>query len=192
MMKMELRVADLLAREGKEFTINEAARQLHGHYSFVHRIVNRLEKDGVVKKRKAGKAYLCSLNFSEKAMVMLKLAELEKRDELYKRNKQLKLILEDFLKLLESKVMSAVLFGSYSKGTEMKESDIDILLIMKGRADIDKAVREIYAKYGREISAINMRESEFANQAEKPIIKEIIKDHHVIFGAEKFVDMAFG
>src|SRR3989338_1366326 len=169
-MKLELRMVDLLAKGG-EFTINELARNLDEYYSLVHRIVNRLTEDGVVKKRKAGKAYLCSLNFSEKGMALLKLAELEKRDDLYAKNRKLKLILEDFLKPLESRLVSAVLFGSYSKGMETKDSDIDVLLIVKGRADIDKVVKEIYAKYGREISAVNMTEAEFVRQKGKPIIK---------------------
>lgn len=190
-MKLELRIVDFLAREGKEFTINEIAKQLDEYYSFMHRIITRLEKYEVIKKRKAGKAYLCSLNFSEKTMAMLKLAELEKRDELYAKNKHLKLILEDFLKPLESKIISAVLFGSYSKGVQTKESDIDILLIVKNKAGIDKTVKEIHAKYGKEISVVNMTEPEFAKQKEKPIIKEIIKYHHVIFGTDKFVNMVF-
>lgn len=191
-MKLELRIVDFLAREGKEFTINEIAKQLDEYYSFVHRVISRLVKDHVVKNRKAGRAYLCSLNFSEKALAMLKLAELEKRDELYVKNKHLKLILEDFLKPLENRVISAVLFGSYSKGVQTKESDIDVLLIVNDKAGIDKAVKEIYAKYGKEISAVNMTVAGFVKQKEKPIIKEIIKYHHVISGADKFVNMVFG
>lgn len=190
-MKIEFKLVDFLAREGKEFTINEIAERLDEYYSFVHRIVGRLAKSGVIKKRKAGKAYLCSLNFSEKALAMLTLAELEKMDELYAKNRQLKLILEDFLKPLEGKVVSAALFGSYSKGLHTKYSDIDILLITKDKSNIDKAVKEIYAKYGKEISAMDMTAREFAKQKEKPIIKEIIKYHHIIFGADKFVNMVF-
>ncbi len=191
-MRLELKIVGFLAIEGKEFTINEIARELDEYYSFVHRIVSSLINDGIVKKRNAGKAYLCSLNFSEKTLAMLKLAELEKRDELYVKNKQLRLVLEDFLKLLDKKIISAVLFGSYSKGVQTKESDMDILLIVKDKAGIDKAVKEIYAKYGKEISVINMTEPEFAKQKEKSIIKEIVKYHHVIYGADKFVNMVFG
>ena len=191
-MKIELKIVNFLAIEGKEFTISEIARKLDEYYSFVHRIIGRLVKEGVVKKRKAGMAYLCSLNFSEKALTMLKLAELEKKDELYTKNKQLKLILEDFLKPLENKLITAVLFGSYSKDVQTKESDIDILLITKDKAGIDKAVKEIYAKYGKEISAVSMTEAEFAKQEEKPVIKEIVKYHHVILGVDKFVNMLFG
>ena len=154
-MKIELKIVNFLAVEGKDFTISEIARKLDEYYSFVHRIIGRLVKEGVVKKRKAGRAYLCSFNFSEKALIMLKLAELEKKDELYTKNKQLKLILEDFLKPLESKLITAVLFGSYSKCVETKESDIDILLITRNRAGIDKAVKEITLNMARKYQQLS-------------------------------------
>ena len=35
---------------------------LKKYYSFVHRTVNKLIKDGVITKEKAGKSYLCSIN----------------------------------------------------------------------------------------------------------------------------------
>ncbi len=44
-----------------------------------------------------------------------------------------------------------------------------MLLIMKDKTGIDKAVKEIHAKYG----------------------KEIVKYHHVITGADEFVNVVF-
>ena len=42
----------------------EIAKSSGAYYSFVHRVVHRLAKDGVITKDKAGKAYLCSLNIN--------------------------------------------------------------------------------------------------------------------------------
>ncbi len=36
-----------------------------------------------------------------------------------------------------------------------------------------------------------MTEDEFKKQKEKPIIKEIIKSHCIIYNADKFVNMVF-
>ncbi len=190
-MKLELKIVDFLAKEGKELTIHELSVQMDEFYSYIYRTINRLAKEGVITKRKAGKAFLCSLKFSEKALAMLKLAELEKKDDLFGKNKQLKLMLEDFMNLLKTKSMTVVLFGSYSKGAETEESDIDVLLIAKNKIEVDRAVKEIYAKYGKEISVVNMTEDEFKKQKEKPIIKEIIKSHCIIYNADKFVNMVF-
>ena len=188
-MKLELRIVELLAKNmEKRFTMNEIAKALKEYYSFVHRIINRLAEDGVIIKNKAGKSYLCSFNIgNEKSLALMQLAEIEKKEEL---NKELRLILEDFAKSAEYAV-SIILFGSYAKGMATKESDIDVLLISKGKEGIDKIAKEIYAKYGKEINVVVMTPDEFKKQREKAIIKEIISSHYVIYGAENFVNLVF-
>ena len=194
-MKLELKIVDLLARNTeRKFTINEIAKFLEEYYSFVHRIVNKLIKDSVVTKEKAGKSYLCSINlYNEKTIILVNLSEIEKKNDLYNSNKELKIILEDFVKSAESLItpISIVLFGSYAKGTATKESDIDILLISKTKTGIDKTTKEAYAKYGKEINAIVMTSEDFKRQKDKALIKEVIKDHYVLYGVEKFVNLVF-
>jgi len=194
-MKLELEIVDLLARnKEKNFSINEIAKTLGAYYSFVHKTVNKLTKDKVIKKSKAGKSHLCSLNLdNEKTATLIQMGEIEKREKFYNANKELKLILDDFVKsALDCNNISAiVLFGSYSKGIAMKESDIDILIISRGKIDVEKITKEIYAKYGKEINAIILTQNDFKKQKNEPAIKELIKDHHVLYGAENFVSMVF-
>ena len=194
-MKLELKIVDLLARNTeRKFTINEIAKFLEEYYSFVHRIVNKLIKDSVVTKEKAGKSYLCSINlYNEKTIILVNLSKIEKKNDLYNSNKELKIILEDFVKSAESLItpISIVLFGSYAKVTATKESDIDILLISKTKTGIDKTTKEVYAKYGKEINAIVMTSEDFKRQKDKALIKEVIKDHYVLYGVEKFVNLVF-
>ena len=194
-MKLELKIVDLLARNlEKKFTINNVAKLLKEHYSFVHRIVNKLFEDGVIYKDKVGKSYICSLNLeNEKTLILLQLSEIEKKDYFLSSNKELKLILDDFVKLAESQInlISMVLFGSYAKDTATKESDIDIFMVSKGKAGIDKISREIYAKYGKEINTIIITPDDFRKQRNKDLIKEIINNHYIIYGVERFVDLVF-
>jgi len=195
-MKLELKIVDLLAKDvEKRFTINEIAKTLEEFYSFVHRTVNKLSKDGVVIKTKVGKSYLCSLNLeNEKTATLIQLSEIEKRESLYTANKELKLILEDFIKTLEShhkKIITIILFGSYAKGTAAKESDIDILLINNGKIEIEKLTKGIYAKYGKEIIPIVMTQNDFKKQKDKAVITEMVKNHYVLYGVENFVNLVF-
>ena len=45
-MKIELKIIDLLARNiDKKFTINEIAKETNEYYSFVHKTINKLNKD---------------------------------------------------------------------------------------------------------------------------------------------------
>lgn len=193
-MKLELKIVDLLARNiEKKLTINEIAKLLKEYYSFVHRTVFRLTQDGVVTKEKTGKSYLCSINLSsEKTFALIQLSEIEKRNEFYNSNKEIKVILNDFVKSAEViDPISIVLFGSYAKRTATKESDIDILLITKTKSGIDKITKEIYAKHGKEINTVVMTPVDFRKQKDKALIKEIAKDHYVLYGTDKFVSMLF-
>jgi len=194
-MKLGLRIVDLLARNTeKKFTINEIAKALGQYYSFVHRTVNGLIKDGVVIKNTAGRSHLCSLNLkNEKTLTLIQLSEIEKRDDFYNKNKELKLILGDLVKSIESQsgTVSIVLFGSYTRGMAAKESDIDILLISEEKAGTDRITKEIYAKYGKEINTIVITPDDFKKQIGKPVIREIINSHCILYGTEKFVSLVF-
>jgi len=195
-MKLELKIVDLLAKDvEKKFTINEIAKTLGEYYSFVHRTVNKLSKDDVVIKNKVGKSYLCSLNLkNEKTATLIQLSEIEKRENFYTTNKELKLILEDFTKTLESQhknIITVILFGSYAKGTATKESDIDILLISNEKIEIEKVIKGIYAKYGKEIMPIVMTQNDFKKQKDKAVITEMVKNHYVLYGVENFVSLVF-
>jgi len=194
-MNLELKIIDLLSKNmEKRFTINEIAKNLGEYYSFVHKIANRLSKEDVLTKTKAGNSYLCSLNLSnEKTLVLIQLSEIKKREELYT-DKALKLILDDFVKSHESlnkNIAAVVLFGSYAKGTATGESDIDILLIGKSAVGAEKITREIYAKYGKEISPIMMTATDFKKQKAEAVIREIIKNHYVLYGVDNFVKLVF-
>ncbi len=194
-MKIELKIVDLLARNmDRKFTINEIAKSTGDYYSFVHRTVARMVKDGVIEKTKAGKAYLCTLNMeNEKTLALIQLSEIEKRSEFYEREKELKLILEDFARSLEPKsnVLSVVLFGSYAKGNAAKESDIDVLLLAKSGLNTEKAAKDIYAKYGKEINPIVMTETDFKKQKDSAPIREVVGNHYVLYGADNFVKAVF-
>lgn len=191
-MELKLKIVRFLSKNvGTTFTINEIATSIDEYYSFVHRIIGKLIKEEIVLKAKAGKSYLCSLNLgNEKTMTLIQLSEIESRDEFYNKNKELKLILEDFVESAGNAI-TVGLFGSYAKGKATKESDIDILIVAERKFNADKTAKEIYAKYGKEINAIVMSPEEFKKQRDKAIIKEIISNHYVLHGAENFVKLVF-
>lgn len=194
-MELKLKLVRFMSKNaGKSFTISEIAKSIGEYYSFVHRILGKLVEEGIVLKTKAGKSYLCSLNLgNEKTRTLIQLCEIENRDEFYSESKELKLILEDFVRAVNSEnVITIVLFGSYAKGNATKESDIDVLIVSERKFGIDKVTKEIYAKYGKEINAIMMTPDEFNKQKDKTLIKEIVASHCVLNGAENFVKLVFG
>lgn len=189
-MKLELKIVDLLNRE-ENFTIREIAKTLNEHYSFVHRVINRLSKENVVIKKQTGKAFVCSLNYdNEKTSALLALSEIERKEEFYLKNKEIKLILQDFINTLKKdfkeNIKLIVLFGSFAKNKAVKSSDIDIFLLVKNKAPMDKIVKDFYAKYGKEINVIMLTQQELRQQKEKEFVKEIAQNHLVLYGVNEF------
>ena len=80
------------------------------------------------------------------------------------------------------------IFGSYAKGTQKKESDIDIFII-------GNKLKEDYDKLGEKLDLnINIKyfpENEFINliKSKDNLIKEIIKDHILIFNIENLINL---
>jgi predicted nucleotidyltransferase len=102
----------------------------------------------------------------------------------------LKLVVDDLLDSLRPQVknlLAAVLYGSRARGTATQSSDIDLLLIRKGRLEIEKTTRSVFAKYGRVLSPVVMTITDFRRQRDKALVQEIVKDHYVLLGAESFV-----
>lgn len=188
-MDIALQIIDFLWRnQEKAFTINEIAKQLNGTYSHINRVVLRLVKEHIVFKKTVGHAFQCSLNKqSEKTKALVLLSEISRKEEYYQKHGKFKLLFDDFLKELPKDVLFVVLFGSYAKGTFTKESDIDLLIVINTKEDITSALRKIITLYGKEISPLLLTKKELQQRKEEPLIKEIIKNHIVISGAEGFI-----
>lgn len=197
-MRLELNIINLLEKNReKEFTINEIARRLDEHYSLVNRVISRLVKEKTIEGRKVGRAIVCSLNTkSERAKALMHLNEVNQTEEFFSKNRKIKLIMEDLITELKARfkqgLVSIAIFGSYAKGTASKESDIDVLVVCEKKKDVADIPRKIHAKYGREAMPIVITRNEFKEQKEKPIIKEIIKYHYVLYGFESFIGMVYG
>jgi predicted nucleotidyltransferase len=193
-MKIRLKIIDALSRDiERKFTINELSKFIDEYYSFTYRTVDDLAKEKVLTVNRIGKSRLCSLNLgSEKTLALLQLCEIEKKDDLYRKNKELKMMLEDFAETVSSQKSAdaMILFGSYAKNTQRENSDIDVLIIGRTRR-VDGIARKFFSKFGREISPVVMTPANFEKQIGKDLIKEIIKDHYVLFGAENYVKMVF-
>ncbi len=91
---------------------------------------------------------------------------------------------------IESKIDgSLILFGSFVKGGHTKESDIDMFVI--GQKNIDKMTFRLKDLIGHEINIKVTNESKFVNglKNKDPLISEVISNHIILKGADKFCDM---
>ena len=101
------------------------------------------------------------------------------------------MVKEVIVRLLPEIKGISLVFGSYAKGTEKKESDLDIFVV--GSAD-EKAIDEIADMYHLEVNAVQYSLAAFrkALKENDAVVKEIIKSHILIQNAQEFVSYVMG
>ena len=85
-----------------------------------------------------------------------------------------------------------ILFGSYSKGEETKDSDVDILILKDGKEQkIENIIKEFAKRHNIEIQLQKMTGNQFESGIRKRdnLIVEIVNNHIILNGSEFFVDM---
>ena len=168
---------------GKGLTILEISKQLKIGYRPAYNHITEMEKEGIIEIEKIGSSKQCKLNLaSPQTRHLLESLDLTRKKEIYQQNPKLKTVIESLIsKLTEkfiSEVHSIVLFGSYAKNTERKESDIDIY-IETTNPKIKEEAQKIYDLISVKIGKFNVNDL---------LIKEIMKNHAIIKGGENYYE----
>jgi len=152
------------------------AKQLNESHSTVLRKLNKLVEENVLDYKILGrnKVFFIKKNLQAKNYVFN--AERYKLIKLVKEYPELGIIIEDLLKKTNEKLI--VLFGSYSKFTAKKDSDIDIFIETRNRK-IKEETESVHSKIKVKIGNFNLNSS---------LIKEIVKNHVILRGAEDFYE----
>lgn len=145
--------------------------------------LEELEKQGILKSRKSGNMKYFKLNISNPEIKdVLISTEITKKTIFFKKYKKI-------ANLFKKDYRIVGIFGSYAKGVQNNSSDVD-LFIINGDS------REDYSAKGKtydiNISIKHFKEEEFKKLKENNLFKEIIKDHIIIFGVEKFINLSWG
>ena len=87
---------------------------------------------------------------------------------------------EELEKILGDKLSDVILFGSYARGGQSKESDVDVLIIVREKTtleeenEISRLCLRFLIKYGVVISAITYPEKVFV--LESSFVREVKKE----------------
>ncbi len=144
----------------------------------VSNCLKRLEKEHILKSRTEGKNRMYSLNLENREVVknFIIAAEHLRTIGFYEKNLLVKEIAEKIVPHMNG---MALVFGSYAKGNQKGDSDLDILVI--GKAD-EKEIDRVSKTYGLEISL------KIYPRFERDILtKEAVKNHIIIKNAEQLV-----
>lgn len=145
--------------------------------------LDKMEKEGILTSRKIGNIKYYSLNKLNRLIKnFILLAEIENSIEFFKKHVK---IAEIFKKADISGAIICI-FGSYAKGIEKKDSDLDLFII--GRIN-EHEIKEIGETYGVKLSIKKGTERDFVELLERknPLINEILENHVIVTGFENFV-----
>lgn len=138
--ELSLDIIELVSKYPFElFTIDKIkesiSKQVDTNYATIYRKVESLVEQGILSKSMYGMASQIKLNLgSEKTISLLALIESKKLEEFLNKFKgllgiTLNEIIKDTKDTVEDKCI--LIFGSYAKGTQTKNSDLDVLVILE-------------------------------------------------------------
>ena len=154
----------------------ELAKELQTSLIRVQSLLTELREANVLDYKIQGKnhVYFIKKNLTSRSFVLN--AENYKLARILSKHDHLEPIFQDVIKKVRSGLV--IMFGSYAKGTEKKDSDIDLYVETASQ----KTKREIQDIY----DMISVKTGKF--NPDDLLIKEIIKNHAIIKGMEDYYE----
>lgn len=192
MVKISLKEPKMISFLVRNFlerlSINQLAERINMTPKGAHKLLKRLEQEGVVKPQKMGNAIFYTFNFaSDFARKKAELSLFEQPKLPYARAQA-----KD-LERIKPFALSAVLFGSVLQGEKAK--DIDVLIIIKENSykEFNKALDELQRFKSKHIQVILQNPDDFIKNLKKQdaVILNAIKTGNVLWGHEIIVNSIY-
>ena len=144
----------------------------------VSNALNEMENENILKSRIEGRNKLYCLNLENKSQIQSYLIAVEslRTFSFYEKNP----IIKEIISKIGTNIL--IIFGSYAKNLQKKDSDLDLLAI--GSYE-EKNIKELEKIYNLEINIKKYDISIF--KSPDHLFKEVIKDHIIAKGGEDFV-----
>ncbi len=183
----------LLSKPEEQLTIRGIAKRLNKSYTLVYNNIADLEKKGIIKKQDVPPAKVITLNEFAPTEIFIDI-ELKRKKELLQKHPWIQLMLDDILTATKNLFFILIVFGSYAKATQTSKSDLDILIIVQDKKDINDIEDAVYKAYtktkkGVNIVDINDFKEMIKNTNEMNIGNEAKKHHIILYGVETYYQL---
>jgi len=174
--------------EAEEMTIKEIQERVDYSYERVNSALKSLAKKKIVIEKQSGKTLVYSLDLQNLyADIMgFNAYMLQREIEFIKKHK---VIFRTIKKVIESPfVWGVILFGSYSKGTETKQSDVDLICISNKKEETEQLVKSLKHESNVKFAPVVMPLHEFPNiKKDNPTLWNDLKRYGIAFkGGDTF------
>ena len=184
-MKTEIEIIKLFIREKKPKTIREISRALEKDYKIIHTAVQLLVNKSIIITETIGSSTLCRL--SNNYGIEVYTAESERREKILQ-NKNIEQINKEINTKIKTSFYILLLFGSYAKNKQTKNSDIDLIFISNEK-DFENKVSDIINLIPLKVHALTFTEEEFIrmnNNKELNVVKEAIENNIILYNTEGY------
>jgi uncharacterized protein len=181
--EIDLRILSLFTKGyDKEYYIREVEKLIEVSSRTALVYLAKLEKKGILESKTKGKIKSYSIKKSLISREFFILTELYKRIEFLEKNHLVKEVLEKSEGYVQGIV---VVFGSYAKGIQKDDSDLDLFIV--GAYD-EKKIQKTGKKYGIEVNIKSYPMEIFEKEiVDDILLKEIADNHIIIKDADGFV-----
>jgi predicted nucleotidyltransferase len=174
----------------EKYSINQLAKRIKMTPKGAHKLLKKLEQEGIVIPLKLGNAVFYSLNLdSDLALKKAELSLFEEISSPYARAQA-----KD-LERLRPCVLSAVLFGSVLENGE-KAGDIDVLLVFekKNYKTVQRELDKLQALKTKRIHAVLQMPQDLVSNLRKndKVVLEILRTGKVLWGHDVIVNAIKG
>lgn len=177
----------------KSIKISSLIKELKISQKSCYKYINELLKSQVLEEKLEGTKPLLRIlkpNLkSESGRLCFSLVELQRKIDFFNNHKELVGAFKQFESELKDLVSFGVIFGSYARKTETKDSDIDIAIFSNKeiKKNIEKISERSFSSLKNRVSIRVFNVKDFNKKDE--LISQIIKDHIVIVSPYKFVKL---
>lgn len=187
MTENTLQVLSLFTNDfNKEYYIREVERLLKISPRTAQLILEDLEDKGIIESKTKGKIKTFKLNPSEFTKRYLVFVEQYKAIAFLEE----KLLIKEIIEKITPHIKGiGIIFGSYVKGLEKDDSDLDIFIAGSYKKE---EINKVSKTFGIDISikCYPIRTFE-KNIAKDILLKEVLKNHVVFLNAERFIQAVF-
>ncbi len=185
-MKTELKIIKYFITNKKAMTIREISGEIKSDYRIVYIAVQRLVEKKILKVQTVGKSSLCSLNETYFG-VDIYIAEHERKEGILT-HKNLNQLYKEIMSKIKISSFILLLFGSYAKGKQTKNSDIDLLFI-SNESGFEHKIDDILSLLPLHTHALVFTEEEFMRMKDakkRNVVSEAIENNIILYGAEAY------
>ena len=176
--------------EAEEMTIKEIQERIGYSYERVNSALKSLTEKKIIVEKQKGKTLIYSLDTNGIYSYSLGFNRytLQREVDFIRKHRPIYKAIQEIENYHFS--WSVILFGSYSKGTETKESDVDLIVtcIPSKEKEVNNFIKSLEHKYGINFSPVVLPMHEFPNiKKDNPELWKDLKLYGIVFkGCDSF------